>query len=148
MLTENAVVLQYLGDRSALGETLPPIGNFRRYRVLEWVNFITTELHKAFGPLFSPDANDHVKDFHKKIIAKKLDHVERELGDRLHPARHDAHTARRDQEEQDEGRRREQADEHDPVQRERAEVQDDRREELRDRGCVELAVLGGQERQA
>ena len=81
VLTENAVVLQYIGDRSGLGETLPPIGNFRRYRVLEWVNFITTELHKAFGPLFSPDASDAVKDFHKSVIAKKLDHVEKEIGD-------------------------------------------------------------------
>src|SRR5215217_8334923 len=42
VLTENAVILQYLGDRSSAGEVLPPPGNFRRYRVLEWTNFITT----------------------------------------------------------------------------------------------------------
>lgn len=81
VLTENAVILQYLGDRSALGETLPPLGNFRRYRVLEWVNYITTELHKSFGPLFSPDAGDEVKAFSTRLVGKKLDHVEREIGD-------------------------------------------------------------------
>ena len=42
VLTENAVVLQYIGDRTGWPEVLPPLGNFRRYRVLELVNFITT----------------------------------------------------------------------------------------------------------
>ena len=49
VLTENAVVLQYIGDRASKPEVLPAPGNFRRYRVLELVNFITTELHKRFG---------------------------------------------------------------------------------------------------
>ena len=55
VLTENAVILQYLGDRASWPEVLPPIGDFRRYRVLEMVNFITTELHKRFGFLFNPE---------------------------------------------------------------------------------------------
>ncbi|MGH6706418.1 MAG: glutathione transferase GstA [Sphingomicrobium sp.] len=80
ILTENAVVLQYLGDRSGSG-LIPPPGDFSRYRVLEWLNFITTELHKSFGPLFSPDAGHETKDFFKKLIAKKLDYVEERLGD-------------------------------------------------------------------
>ena len=42
VLTENAVILQYLGDRAAWPEVLPPLGDFRRYRVLELLNFITT----------------------------------------------------------------------------------------------------------
>ncbi len=81
VLTENAVVLQYLGDRSGLEQVLPPIGDFRRYRVLEWVNYITTELHKSFGPLFKRDASDETKDFFKKQIGERLDHVEKELGE-------------------------------------------------------------------
>src|SRR5688500_1078749 len=55
VLTENAVILQYLGDRAGGSDILPPPGDFRRYRVLEWVNFITTELHKSFAPLFKPN---------------------------------------------------------------------------------------------
>lgn len=81
VLTENAVILQYLGDRSGLGEVLPPLGDFRRYRVLEWVNYITTEIHKSFAPLFSPVAGDETKQFARDMIAKKFDHVEKELGD-------------------------------------------------------------------
>ena len=79
VLTENAVVLQYLGDRAA-NDVLPPVGDFRRYRVLEWVNFITTELHKSFSPLFSPDAGGETKTFFRHHIAKKLDYVEAQLG--------------------------------------------------------------------
>ncbi len=55
-----AVILQFLGDRSSVGEVLPPLGKFRRYRVLELVNFITTELHKSFGLLFNPEATDEI----------------------------------------------------------------------------------------
>jgi glutathione S-transferase len=80
VLTENAVVLQYLGDRTAWPEVLPPLGNFRRYRVLELVNFITTELHKSFSPLFSPAAGDETKAFFREQIAKKLDYMESRLG--------------------------------------------------------------------
>ena len=80
VLTENAVVLQYLGDRSGLEQVLPPIGDFRRYRVLEWVNYITTELHKSFAPLFKREASQETKDFFKKHIGERLDHVEKSLG--------------------------------------------------------------------
>ena len=83
VLTENAVVLQFLGDRSGLEQVLPPMGDFRRYRVLEWVNYITTELHKSFGPLFNPAAGEETKSLFIEQIGKKLDYIEGELGDRL-----------------------------------------------------------------
>jgi glutathione S-transferase len=78
-LTENAVVLQYLGDRAA-SDVLPPLGDFRRYRVLEMVNFITTELHKRFGLLFSPDATDEMKQLVIRDLGKKLDYIDGRLG--------------------------------------------------------------------
>jgi glutathione S-transferase len=81
VLTENAVILQYLGDRSSVGEVLPPLGNFRRYRVLELVNFITTELHKRFGFLFSPDPTDEMKQLVIRDLGKKLDYIDAELGE-------------------------------------------------------------------
>jgi glutathione S-transferase len=80
VLTENAVILQYVGDRTSWPEVLPPMGDFRRYRVLEWVNFITTELHKSFAPLFKPGASEDTKQFFRDIIADKLSYVDRELG--------------------------------------------------------------------
>jgi glutathione S-transferase len=80
VLTENAVILQYLGDRTGASDVLPAIGNMRRYRVLELVNFITTELHKRFGFLFSPNATDEMKQLVVQDLDKKLDWIDRELG--------------------------------------------------------------------
>jgi glutathione S-transferase len=79
ILTENAIVLQYLGDRAA-SEVLPPQGDFRRYRVLEMVNFITTELHKRFGFLFNPNATDEMKQLVIEDLGKKLDYIDGRLG--------------------------------------------------------------------
>ena len=81
VLTENAVILQYLGDRTSWPEVLPPMGDFRRYRVLEVVNFITTELHKRFGMLFNPNASDDIKQLVIGELAKKLDYIDGELGE-------------------------------------------------------------------
>jgi len=81
VLTENAVVLQYLGDRANWPEVLPPLGDFRRYRVLELVNFITTELHKRFGFLFNPKASEEMKGLVTEELGKKLDHIDQRLGD-------------------------------------------------------------------
>jgi glutathione S-transferase len=80
VLTENAVILQFLGDRASWPEVLPPMGDFRRYRVLELVNFITTELHKRFGFLFNGQATDEFKQFVKADLAKKLDWIDGRLG--------------------------------------------------------------------
>ena len=80
VLTENAVILQFLGDRASWPEVLPPLGDFRRYRVLELVNFITTELHKRFSFLFNRDASDEVKQFVTRDLSKKLDWIDERLG--------------------------------------------------------------------
>ena len=81
VLTENAVILQYLGDRAGSSDLLPPLGDFRRYRVLEWLNFVATELHKGFGPLFNPAAGEDSKQLARDVLTKKFDFVERELGE-------------------------------------------------------------------
>ena len=80
VLTENAIILQYLGDRAAWPEVLPPMGDFRRYRVLEWTNYVATELHKSFAPLFKPNASEETKQFFRDAIADKLTYVDGELG--------------------------------------------------------------------
>lgn len=80
ILTENAVVLQYLGDQAG-APLLPPVGDIRRYRVLEWINFVATELHKAFGPFFKPSGED-AKQFARDLISSKFDFVEEQLGER------------------------------------------------------------------
>ena len=79
ILTENAVVLQYLGDKAG-GFLLPAVGDLRRYRVLEWLNFVATELHKGFGPFFKPVGED-AKQFARDLVSAKLDFVENRIGD-------------------------------------------------------------------
>ncbi len=80
VLTENSVILQYLGDRAGTPDLFPPLGDFRRYRVLEWLNFIATELHKGFGPLWNPAAPAEWKQATRELLGGKFDFVERELG--------------------------------------------------------------------
>ena len=80
VLTENAVILQYLGDRTSWPEVFPPMGEFSRYRVLELVNFITTELHKRFGFLFNREATDEFQHFVVRDLSSKLDWIDGKLG--------------------------------------------------------------------
>ena len=82
VLTENAVILQYIAELAGNEQLLPPPGDLQRYRVLEWLNFIASELHKGFGPLFNPTSSDEAKQAARDTIGKKFDYVERQLGDR------------------------------------------------------------------
>ena len=61
MLTEGPVIVQYLADQKPASGLVPPAGSIERYRVQEWLNFITSELHKSFGPIFRPTTPDAYK---------------------------------------------------------------------------------------
>lgn len=80
ILTENAVILQYIADTHHASQLLPPTTEFKRYRVLEWLNYITTEMHKGVGPLFNPAFPAEVKE--AIVIPQlngKLDYINRHL---------------------------------------------------------------------
>jgi glutathione S-transferase len=63
LLTENAAVLQYVADRYPQSG-LAPAGGSERYRLQQWLNFVTSELHKlVFSPLLNPAAPQGAKDF-------------------------------------------------------------------------------------
>lgn len=80
LLTENAVVLQYIADQAPDSGLIPPAGTMARYRLLEWLNYIATELHKGFGPLFNPASPEEVKTATKALIGGKFDYVQERLG--------------------------------------------------------------------
>lgn len=61
LLTENAVIQQYLADTHHATNLLPPVGDFKRYQVLEWLNFISTDIHKGAGPFFTPQIPENLK---------------------------------------------------------------------------------------
>jgi len=62
VLTENVAIQQYLADEYKATPLLPPVGNFKRYRVLEWLSYISSDLHKSFAPLFNPTISQEIKD--------------------------------------------------------------------------------------
>lgn len=80
VLTENAVILQFLADQKPEVGLLPRMGSWERYRALEWLNFIATELHKGFAPLFRPDVPADYVPIVKSTIAEKLAYVSNRLG--------------------------------------------------------------------
>ncbi|MGA9334264.1 MAG: glutathione transferase GstA [Rudaea sp.] len=68
VLTEGPAIVQYLADRKPEAELAPAHGGFERYRLQEWLNFISTEIHKSFSPLF----NSAMPDAGKEIYTAKL----------------------------------------------------------------------------
>ncbi len=75
-LTEGAAVLQYLADQNPEAGLTPEAGTLERARLQEHLNYTSTELHKAFGPLFSPVASDEEKQVAKENVGRKMDHFE------------------------------------------------------------------------
>ena len=57
VLTEGVAIMQYLADQKPESALVPKNGTLERYRVQEWLNYITSEVHKSFSPLWNP-AND------------------------------------------------------------------------------------------
>ena len=55
VLTEVAVILQYISDQNQAAHLAPKFGSVERYHLLEWLNFIATEVHKQIGALFNPN---------------------------------------------------------------------------------------------
>lgn len=79
VLTENAVIQQYLADTNKTS-LLPPQGDIQRYHALKWLNFVSTDLHKSFSPLFNPKLPEEVKEeIFKPLIKSKLSFVNQHL---------------------------------------------------------------------
>ncbi len=78
-LTEAAVLLQYLADRKPESDLAPAPGTMERYRLQEWLNFISTEIHKGHGPLWSPANPDDEKERARKRLAGRYDWLNRQL---------------------------------------------------------------------
>jgi len=75
VLTEGPAIVQYVADQKPAAGLLPPAGTLERARVQEWLNFIGTELHKNFTPLFRPDASADWKAAARAQIDKRLGYV-------------------------------------------------------------------------
>jgi glutathione S-transferase len=82
LITEGPVIIQMIADRATGKNLAPARDSADRYKLLEWLNFITTELHKSFGPMFSPVLADEAKAFFKDRVMGKFRYVESQLAGR------------------------------------------------------------------
>lgn len=83
-ISEVAAILQYLAELVPERGLVPPAGTLERVRVQEWLNYIATELHKGFSPLFSRTMNEEWKPFFREILATRLAWMDAQLGGRAY----------------------------------------------------------------
>jgi len=81
-LSEGPVIAQFIADRVGASTLMPPAGSTERYRVMEWQNYITSELHKSFTPLFNPELDAAAKQTLSAVLRKKLQWVDGQLAGR------------------------------------------------------------------
>lgn len=79
VLTEASVLVQYLADKAPQSGLAPAAGTIERYRLLEWLGFISTEIHKGFGPLWNPQAPEAAKTIAKSSLAKRFAYLDQRL---------------------------------------------------------------------
>jgi glutathione S-transferase len=82
ILTEGAAIVQYVADQRPDSGLAPKAGTIERARLQEHLNFTASELHKAFGPLFSPDTSEAGKQAAVTNVERKFEHFERVLSDK------------------------------------------------------------------
>ncbi len=82
VLTEGTAVLPYIGDLNAAAKLAPAHGTMARYRLHEWLGYVATELHKGFGPFFTPGTTDEQKAAAKASLGKRFDFVQQSLAGR------------------------------------------------------------------
>ena len=80
VLTEGAAIVQYLADQKPESGLAPRAGTLERYRLMEILNYISSEVHKGFGPLFNPQNSADVKTAAKTALGKKFDWLSTFLG--------------------------------------------------------------------
>ena len=78
-LTEGPAIVQYIADQVPAKNLAPANGTLARYRVQEWLNFITSEIHKTYSPLFRPNTPDEFKTIARDALKKKYEYVEGKL---------------------------------------------------------------------
>lgn len=82
LLTEGVAIVQYLADLKPDRNLLAPTGSLTRYHTLEWLSFVSSELHKTFSPLFRSDTPEEYKALVRAQLEKKYQAVNDALQDK------------------------------------------------------------------
>ena len=79
VMREASVIVQYIADQKSAAKLAPPAGTPERYKLQEWLNYISTELHKGTSPLFNPKATDDWKAVVKEKLSERYAYVNKHL---------------------------------------------------------------------
>jgi glutathione S-transferase len=82
ILTEGPAIVQYIADKAPASKLAPAPGTKERYHLAEWLNFITSELHKNFSPLFRPTTPEDYKPIARENLAGRFSYVDKKLAGR------------------------------------------------------------------
>ena len=83
-LSEGPAIVQYIADQVPAKNLAPAAGTMARYRLMEWLNFISTELHKGFSPLFNPAMPEEAKALARVKLGERLSWVNQQLEGKQH----------------------------------------------------------------
>ena len=81
-LTEGPAIVQYVADQVPEKKLAPPAGTMERYRLMEWLGFINSEVHKGFSPLFTPGMPEEAKTIARTRLMNRLQWVDSQLQER------------------------------------------------------------------
>lgn len=81
-LREGSVIVQYIAERAPAGKLAPAWGTPERWRMMEWLNFIATEIHRGFSPLFNPNQPEAAKAIFAKKLLERYQWVDAQLASR------------------------------------------------------------------
>jgi len=79
ILTEGPAIVQYIADKVPDKKLAPPNGTMERTKLQMWLNFVTSELHKTFSPLFNPAMPDEAKKIFRERLATRFAHLDKHL---------------------------------------------------------------------
>jgi glutathione S-transferase len=80
ILTEGPAIVQYLADKAPAKALAPANGTTERYKMQSWLNFVSSEIHKGFSPLFNPAMPEDAKTIARERLAARFDHLNKHLG--------------------------------------------------------------------
>lgn len=79
VLTEGPAIMQYIADQVPERKLVPTAGTLARYQLIEWLNFIATEVHKPFGALWNPASSDEAKEGARQLLSRRCAYLAQRL---------------------------------------------------------------------
>jgi glutathione S-transferase len=77
VITEGPAIVQYIADKVPAKKLAPPNGTMERTKLQSWLNFVTSELHKGFSPLFNPSMPDEAKKIFRERLVTRFAHLDK-----------------------------------------------------------------------